>query len=88
MNYSILYAILLEIRFNVSSLDGNTGSADYSKKNCVSIYPLSKPLLDIIYLTVYENWPMIYVGKSVCYVYSKIKNTLYKSIFIQVTTKE
>ena len=82
MNYSILYAILFEIRFNVSSLDGNTGSADYSKKNCVSIYPLSKPLLDIIHLTVYENWPMVYVGKSACYVYSKIKKIHYINRFL------
>ena len=38
--------------FNVSSLDGNTGSADYTKKIYINI---SKPLLDINYLTVYGS---------------------------------
>ena len=52
MNYFIIYVILLEIMFNVSSLDGNTGSADYTKKIYINI---SKPLLDINYLTVYGS---------------------------------
>ena len=52
LEHELFYVILLEIMFNVSSLDGNTGSAEYSKKKCTCIYSLSKPLLDINYLTV------------------------------------
>ena len=38
MNYVIMYVILLEIMFNISSLEGNTGSVDYSEKNTLT-YP-------------------------------------------------
>ena len=45
LEHELFYVILLEIMFDVSSLDGNTGSADYSKKKlCKYISIIQAPL--------------------------------------------
>ena len=53
MNYFIMYVILLEIMFNISSSEGNTGSVDYSKKNTLTYPSPSWILIILLFMGVY-----------------------------------